>query len=129
MCSSSRGPIDASRVAYQAANPALNKVGEAPEGPELLVAPRVMTAKPSRLTARQWAAGKALAVQLLLVIVTTALAAAYAVSEAGWIPPLATAALIATIISAVITFWRTRAETLEREDVERSLSRLQERGE
>ncbi len=32
-------PIDASRVTYQAANPALNKVGEATEGPELLVAP------------------------------------------------------------------------------------------
>jgi hypothetical protein len=32
-------PIDASRITYQAANPALNKVGEAPEGPALLVAP------------------------------------------------------------------------------------------
>ena len=32
-------PIDASRVTYQAANPALNKVGEAPEGPQLLGAP------------------------------------------------------------------------------------------
>jgi hypothetical protein len=70
-----------------------------------------VTAKRSRLTARQRAAGKALAVQLLMALVTTGLAAAYVVSAADWIPPLAGAALLATVISWVATTFRIRAES------------------
>lgn len=78
-------------------------------------------ARPDRFTAKQWAAGKALAVQLALVVATTLLAAAYIVTGAGWLPPLAGAFLVATMIACVVAILRARAEALERRQVRRSL--------
>jgi hypothetical protein len=83
-----------------------------------------MAEKHSRLTAGQRAAGTALALQLLMALVTTGLAAAYVVSEADWIPPLAGAALLATVIACVVAMFRVREESRERREAERSLSAI-----
>jgi len=54
-------------------------------------------------------------------LITTMLAGAYVVSGAGWIPPIAAIALLATVASWLVSIVRIRAESRERRDVERSL--------
>jgi CHASE2 domain-containing sensor protein len=79
----------------------------------------------SRTTAKQRAAARALVVQLGLALSSTGLAAGYVVTDSGWIPPVAGAALIATAFSSVITRWRIREEAHEDREVERALRGLE----
>jgi predicted benzoate:H+ symporter BenE len=84
----------------------------------------VVTRRPPRVTGKQWAAGKALAAQLALALVATALAAGYVLTEAAWIPPLAGVALLATVVCSFVTARRIREESRERQAVERMLAEL-----
>ena len=78
-------------------------------------------ARPTRFTVKQWAAGKALAVQLAMVVLTMTASFAYALTDKRWLAVLAGACLLATLIAWGIAVWRIRAEVLERRQVRRSL--------
>jgi len=84
----------------------------------------VMTRRPLRVTGTQWAAGQALAAQLALALIATALAAGYLLTDAAWIPPLAGVALLATAVCSWVSARRIREESRERRDVERMLAEL-----